>query len=155
MDSVLELRFLGNINETIKAVKLELGTQQTLAHQDTNGVWVLNEIPDYGEQLARCQRYRRPLESVLCAVSDLQNERYFLSSITYPTMRKTPTIEIQTVDNNVGVIQGVQYIKNTELGVYSVSDSVLSLYIPSSVVAGSAVAGKMAEIFKIWLNAEL
>ena len=45
----------GNIS--IKATKLELGSQQTLAHQDTNGNWVLNEIPDYGEQLRRCQRY--------------------------------------------------------------------------------------------------
>lgn len=42
--------------KTIRAVKLELGTQQTLAHQE-NGVWVLNEIPNYGEQLRRCQRY--------------------------------------------------------------------------------------------------
>ena len=41
------------------AVKLELGSVQTLAHQE-NGVWVLNEIPDYGEQLRRCQRYLRP-----------------------------------------------------------------------------------------------
>ena len=41
---------------SIKAAKLELGSQQTLAHQE-NGNWVLNEIPDYGEQLARCQRY--------------------------------------------------------------------------------------------------
>ena len=40
----------------IKAVKLELGSQQTLAHQE-NGVWVLNEIPDYGEQLRKCQRH--------------------------------------------------------------------------------------------------
>lgn len=42
--------------KTIRAVKLELGPQQTLAHQE-NGVWGLNEIPDYGEQLRRCQRY--------------------------------------------------------------------------------------------------
>ena len=40
----------------LAAAKLELGSQQTLAHQE-NGVWVLNEIPDYGEQLIRCQRY--------------------------------------------------------------------------------------------------
>lgn len=40
----------------IKACKLELGSEQTLAHQE-NGVWVLNEIPDYGEELAKCQRY--------------------------------------------------------------------------------------------------
>ena len=38
------------------AAKLELGSQQTLAHQE-NGVWVLNEIPMFGEQLAACQRY--------------------------------------------------------------------------------------------------
>lgn len=40
----------------IAAVGAELGTQQTLAHQE-NGVWVLNEIPIFGEQLAECQRY--------------------------------------------------------------------------------------------------
>lgn len=38
------------------AVKLELGTEQTLAHQE-NGKWVLNEIPDYGEELTKCMRY--------------------------------------------------------------------------------------------------
>lgn len=43
---------------TIIAIKLELGDTQTLAHKE-NGVWVLNEIPDFGEQLARCQRYYR------------------------------------------------------------------------------------------------
>lgn len=41
---------------TILAAKLELGDTQTLAHKE-NGVWVLNEIPDFGEQLRRCQRY--------------------------------------------------------------------------------------------------
>lgn len=40
----------------ILAAKLELGDTQTLAHLE-NGVWVLNEIPDYGEELAKCQRY--------------------------------------------------------------------------------------------------
>ena len=45
---------------TIIAAKLELGSVQTLAHQDANGSWVLNEIPNYGEQLCRCQRYLRP-----------------------------------------------------------------------------------------------
>ena len=40
----------------VLAIKLELGSQQTLAHQE-NGAWVLNEIPDYGDQLRRCQRY--------------------------------------------------------------------------------------------------
>ena len=37
----------------IIAIKLELGDTQTLAHQE-NGVWVLNEIPDYADQMLRC-----------------------------------------------------------------------------------------------------
>jgi len=41
----------------IKAIKLELGEQQTLAHQNGDGAWVLNELPDYGGELLRCQRY--------------------------------------------------------------------------------------------------
>lgn len=48
----------------IIAIKLELGDTQTLAHKE-NGVWVLNEIPDYGEQLARCQRYCRVIGGTL------------------------------------------------------------------------------------------
>lgn len=38
----------------VQAAKLELGDTQTLAHKE-NGVWVLNEIPNYEEQLIRCK----------------------------------------------------------------------------------------------------
>lgn len=37
----------------IKAVKIEYGSQQTLAHQE-NGIWVLNEIPNYEEEYYHC-----------------------------------------------------------------------------------------------------
>lgn len=53
-----------NVNETnppkmhLLAAKLELGSTQTLAHKEGDK-WVLNEIPDFGEQLRRCQRYYR------------------------------------------------------------------------------------------------
>ena len=40
----------------IQAVKLELGPFQTLAHKE-GSKWVLNEIPDYATELAKCQRY--------------------------------------------------------------------------------------------------
>ena len=43
-------------NEKVRAVGLELGSQQTLAHKEY-GDWVLNEIPKIGDQLAECQRY--------------------------------------------------------------------------------------------------
>lgn len=42
----------------LKAVKLELGSVQTLAHQDGEGNWVLNDPPPHPQQeLAKCQRY--------------------------------------------------------------------------------------------------
>lgn len=41
----------------IKAVKLELGDQQTLAHQDADGNWVLNDPPNYDLQYALCSQY--------------------------------------------------------------------------------------------------
>ena len=46
----------------VLAVKLELGSVQTLGRQ-VNDEWVLNEIPNYGAQLARCQRYFRTYET--------------------------------------------------------------------------------------------
>ena len=43
--------------QMLLAAKLERGSQQTLAHKEGDK-WVLNEIPDYGVELARCQRYQ-------------------------------------------------------------------------------------------------
>ena len=38
------------------ACKLELGSEQTLAHLE-NGSWVLNEIPEFDIELLKCQKY--------------------------------------------------------------------------------------------------
>ena len=76
----------------IKAIKLELGTQQTLAHQE-NGAWVLNEIPKFGEQLAACQRHLIPLSSYQCPAARLgANEILFFVPLPV-TMRTLPTIK--------------------------------------------------------------
>lgn len=42
---------------TLTAAKLELGPVQTLAYQDEDGNWQLFEMPDFQEELAKCQRY--------------------------------------------------------------------------------------------------
>lgn len=86
--------------KTIIAAKLELGSQQTLAHRDENGVWVLNEIPDFGEQLRRCQRYfwrswtgeRNTQNSILGLVFG-NNRR--ITGFDYPVeMRTKPSITV-------------------------------------------------------------
>lgn len=43
-------------NESIEiaAIKMELGPYQTLAHQDSTGAWVLNEIPNKGLETVKC-----------------------------------------------------------------------------------------------------
>lgn len=46
----------------LAAVKLELGSTQTLAHKEGDK-WGLNEIPDFGEQLRRCTYYAEKVES--------------------------------------------------------------------------------------------
>lgn len=45
------------IDMTISAVKLELGPRQTLARRNSSGQWEICDVTDYGEQLAKCQRY--------------------------------------------------------------------------------------------------
>ena len=60
---VIYVQACGTINTVVDlyAVKLELGSEQTLAHQETDshGVtkWVLNEIADFSQELLKCQRY--------------------------------------------------------------------------------------------------
>lgn len=83
-----------NTTETISilAVKLELGSQQTLAHQE-NGVWVLNEIPDYGEQLRRCQRYLIPINNWTRVRASYYSGTALFFAVPIPsTMRTTPAI---------------------------------------------------------------
>lgn len=46
------------------AAKLEIGSTQTLAHWDeTAQKWVLNEVPNFEVELAKCQRYFQTLKS--------------------------------------------------------------------------------------------
>lgn len=93
---------------TILAAKLELGPTQTLAHQE-NGNWVLNEVPEYGEQLARCQRYfvRYTFDTQrFIGVLNIDSANGGQGYINVPVpMRATPTISgplgAYSADNNI------------------------------------------------------
>lgn len=45
----------------IKAIKLEKGLYQTLAHKDSNNNWILNNIPNKTIELLKCQKYLQTL----------------------------------------------------------------------------------------------
>lgn len=88
---------IGTLSDTILAAKLELGPTQTLAHQE-NGQWVLNEVPDYGEQLRKCQRYCRVYKAgeYLPCLAYPESDGWYLSASMYiGNMRTTPV-------NNLG-----------------------------------------------------
>ena len=84
---------------TYKASTLEVGSQQTLAHQDAHGNWILNEIPDYGEQLRRCQRYDyiigRTDDAAPVGLGTAYSETSVIAVVELPeTMRTNPAVSI-------------------------------------------------------------
>lgn len=82
-----------NVPASIKAVKFELGTQQTLVHNegtDVNPLWVLNKHQKYGDELRECQRYFYVTEPI--AIGGVYAEKKLDFVVKYPVaMRVTPT----------------------------------------------------------------
>lgn len=89
---------------TAVAAKLELGDTQTLAHQDSSGNWILNEIPDFGEQLRRCTYYAEKVERK--DTPAITNSTFVPSGATsavfilpYARKRTVPAINFNDVSN--------------------------------------------------------
>lgn len=84
------------------SVKLELGDHQTLAYQDEDGAWQLFETPDYGEELAKCQRYFYKYVGNIFLCNYATGEGYAL--FEFPVeMRITPTVTIDSYNPDWGV----------------------------------------------------
>ena len=79
----------------LSAAKLELGSHQTLAYQDEDGNWQLFETPDYGEELAKCQRYYLPIDTrgKFPAVFSSPSTTLQVFVPTPVTMRVNPTVQ--------------------------------------------------------------
>lgn len=55
----ISILYKGAAPVLLQAAKLELGSAQTLAHQDASGSWVLNDPPPSpAVELSKCQRYQ-------------------------------------------------------------------------------------------------
>lgn len=97
--------FAGNAAGHVRpiAAKLELGDTQTLAHKEGDK-WVLNEIPDYGEQLRRCTYYAEKVEDI--DTPAITNSTFIPSGATsavfilpYARKRTIPAINFNDVSN--------------------------------------------------------
>lgn len=99
--------FSAGASISLIAIKLELGPSQTLAHQE-NGVWVPNEIPDYGEQLRRCQRYFfriAPINQVYIGLAYCYTTSNARTSIRLPaSLRALPTISNDNAVLAAGIV---------------------------------------------------
>ena len=160
-----QVRFFSTVvgtEATILAVKLELGSQQTLAHQE-NGVWVLNEIPDYGEQLRRCQRYAKVYGSIppnlgqpfFCAGFYRADSGVVQLTMVCPEFRKTPVVSI--LDGNWDLFDGENTYDIGEINVVAYMPGVITLGITSP--GNSFSSGKILALFansgKLMLSADL
>lgn len=97
VDSASVTTYLQTANKAVKvyAAKLELGPTQTLAYQDEDGNWQLFETPDYGEELAKCQRYYLPIDTrgKFPAVFSSPSTTLQVFVPTPVTMRVNPTVQ--------------------------------------------------------------
>lgn len=89
-----------NSSTQIVDIKLEFSPEQTLCHNEgteENPVWVLNEVPDYGEELAKCQRYfvRLSGSSNFIGSGFIQDSTTARASFPMPKMAKnSPTVTL-------------------------------------------------------------
>lgn len=96
-DTLLYVRPKDSSPKSILAVGLELGTQQTIAHRE-NGVWVLNEIPKFGNQLAECQRYAQNGYCYTVVGQLTYAGTNYIIPLRFPQdMRATPAITLKEI----------------------------------------------------------
>ena len=98
-DAFLRIHAPGSVN--ILAAKLELGSTQTLAHREGDR-WVLNEVPDYGEQLRRCQLYSNMLPGIYWLPQNADGTNRL--TIPIPDMRTIPAVTYEPTDGSTGTL---------------------------------------------------
>lgn len=128
---------------TVKAVKLELGSQQTLAHQDADGNWVLNEIPDYGEQLRRCQRYLIDIAGKYPIIQSFGSSGSWFSVQLPCDMRTTPSFITQDA-SNVKVLRSGVYVPEVTF-----DWNTASFAFGRTIIVSSSLAGQFADCLAI------
>ena len=155
---------LTGTGQTFVAAKLELGSQQTLAHKDANGNWALNEIPNYGEQLRRCQRYFVNFNpnkvnwfAMPPAVASTAYQAY--SAVTLPVaMREQPVV---TYGGNIALSQDADHAVTAILvsdGTFTGSCVQLRYDVGAGTLTANSlyrVQGNNDQTAYIWLSADL
>lgn len=127
----------------ILAVKLELGDQQTLAHQDAAGNWVLNDPPpNKAQELLKCMRYQMVFnwtpENFAVGYGHTVSATAANAFLPAPTlMRTTPTIS-NTDGNNWNCIVNGKSVKITSISVWFASKICIGIRLSGDFSMGSS-----------------
>lgn len=137
----------------IRGAKLELGSTQTLAHQ-SGSAWQFNAIPDYGEELAKCQRF--------CFVPNLAGSIFarpaFASSssgtfqffVPIPvTMRTNPVLESGAI--YIGAWGGTGRVSGFTFGYSAIGGAIRVI----ATKAGNALTDTWLEVSEAVFSADL
>ena len=141
----------------VVAAKLEIGNVQTLVYQDINGNLTLSEIPDYADQLTKCQRYfidLNPLKSngyatyALGVAYDTSNAVIHLdlpvNMRTLPSLSVEGSLRLFILKNaSGGTAAGIVVTDLIIMGVRSLGASKLCL---TASVAGGLTAGDVVAL---------
>lgn len=157
-DNFFRINFDGECD--IIAAKLELGPTQTLAHQDAAGNWVLNEVPEYGEQLRRCQRYAIKIgkdtagDSTLVGFALCTSSTLASAFISLPvSMRTKPSVTFKNVYLSLGdsviAVTNIMAYENTQNGIYC------ALSVSGGLTVGQTVAIRTSDGGYIMPSADL
>lgn len=151
---------------TIEAVKFELGSVQTLCHNegtDANPTWVLNEIPNFQQELAKCQRYfwnSGASSSKVIAFVGTHGDSTAGNTMAAIIYTPVPMRAEPTVDATNHSIRGNGSIWNSNLS-YSAtpllwSSNIVSVSVTCSTASFPAYTNGYAVLFtKLTLSADL
>lgn len=144
-DTVGSVQYYGSATtRTVKAMKFEIGTAQTLAYQDADGAWRLLPQPesDYAAQLLRCQQYKIVYKAINSRFPAFLNGNVGYATVQTPIqMAKKPVFQLLSPD--YGVLYDATAVPNgasvTEMDANSV---VIQLTFPSDAGVMSANWGQ-------------
>ena len=131
---------------SIKAFKLELGSQSTLA---------FDTAPDYTTELLKCQRYlQKVTNSTIVCMRSLRNDKLWWGEVELPVpMRTTPTFTYTsaTID---AFNSSYSYIEETCTISINAKDQSIDILATSSTVGAAGSCGAV-NIVSGWLDAQL
>lgn len=144
-DTVGSVQYYGSTTtRTVKAMKFEIGSAQTLAYQDADGAWHLLPQPesDYAAQLLRCQQYKIVYKATNSRFPAFLNGNVGYATVQTPIqMVKNPVFELLSLD--YGVLYDATAVPNGASVIEMDANSVvIQLTFPSDAGVMSANWGQ-------------